>query len=83
MESVHSLTTCRVLVVPRHRYDQLVSSFPLSARAVLLNLQRQCEQVCTDVRVITLTVSCDSRYLLQCGLLTRPAAISIMQRFKF
>ncbi|KAK9810819.1 hypothetical protein WJX73_009788 [Symbiochloris irregularis] len=44
MESVHSLTTCKILVVPRHRYDQLVSSFPLSARAVLLNLQRQCEQ---------------------------------------
>eukprot|EP00775_Hariotina_reticulata_P006155 gene6155-6392_t len=45
MELVRSLTVCRVLVVPRPAYVALAQDFPLSATAVLENLQRNAETV--------------------------------------
>ena len=45
LEAVHTVSTCRILVVPRDRYQAVASAFPLSARAVLTSLKEGCEQV--------------------------------------
>eukprot|EP00884_Botryococcus_braunii_P009821 jgi/Botrbrau1/18840/Bobra.177_2s0005.1 len=42
-EVVRSVSVCRVMVVSRSTYTGIVSSFPLSARSVLSNLQRAVE----------------------------------------
>jgi len=42
---VRSLTTCRVLVVPRAAYVAIAADFTQSARTVLENLQKQAEQL--------------------------------------
>lgn len=45
MEAVRTISTCRILVVTRDRFDSVAAAFPLSARAVLSSLQQHCERV--------------------------------------
>lgn len=45
MESVVSLSVCRILAIPRARYEALCQDFPIGARTVLENLKRQAQQV--------------------------------------
>lgn len=45
MQTVRTVTVCRVLVVPRSAYQSIKSAFPLGTRQVLDNLQAHAELV--------------------------------------
>ncbi|KAL3130260.1 hypothetical protein ABBQ38_008093 [Trebouxia sp. C0009 RCD-2024] len=45
MQTVRTMTVCRVLVVPRSAYHSIKSGFPLGTRQVLENLQEHAEEV--------------------------------------
>jgi hypothetical protein len=45
MESVVSLSVCRILAIPRASYESLCQDFPIGSRTVLENLKRQAQQV--------------------------------------
>eukprot|EP00884_Botryococcus_braunii_P021334 jgi/Botrbrau1/7885/Bobra.9_2s0059.2 len=45
MESVVSMSVCRILAIPRARYETLCQDFPIGARTVLENLKRQAQQL--------------------------------------
>ena len=47
MQTVRTVTVCRVLVVPRSAYHSIKSAFPLGTRQVLDNLQAHAEMVGT------------------------------------
>ncbi len=45
MQTVRTVTVCRVLVVPRSAYQTIKSAFPLGTRQMLDNLQAHAELV--------------------------------------
>lgn len=45
MQTVRTVTVCRVLVVPRTAYQTIKSAFPLGTRQMLDNLQAHAELV--------------------------------------
>ena len=47
MQTVRTITVCRVLVVPRPAYHSIKSAFPVGSRQVLDNLQAHAEKVRT------------------------------------
>ena len=45
LETVRSISVCRVLVVPRAAYEQVAAAFPIGARTVLTNLLSRAQEV--------------------------------------
>lgn len=59
MQTVRTMTVCRVLVVPRSAYHSIKSGFPLGTRQVLENLQEHAEEVRTSS-----CINCGYAYIL-------------------
>jgi CRP-like cAMP-binding protein len=45
LETVRSVSVCRILVVPRAAYNSIASAFPIGARTVLTNLLARSHEV--------------------------------------
>ncbi len=45
LETVRSVSVCRILVVPRGAYNSIAAAFPIGARTVLTNLLARAHEV--------------------------------------
>ena len=45
LETVRSISVCRVLVLPRAAYEAVAAAFPIGARTVLTNLLSRAQEV--------------------------------------
>lgn len=46
LETVRTVSVCRILVVPRIAYNSIAAAFPIGARAILTNLLSYAQEVC-------------------------------------
>jgi CRP-like cAMP-binding protein len=65
MQYVRTTGLCRVLVIPRSVYNTLAADYPMSARAVLDNLQTRAEQVRPNRRAAVGTLQCEATGMFQ------------------
>ena len=45
LETVRTVSVCRILVVPRIAYNSIAAAFPIGARAILTNLLSRAQEV--------------------------------------
>ena len=45
LETVRTVSVCRILVVPRIAYNYIAAAFPIGARAILTNLLSRAQEV--------------------------------------
>lgn len=56
LETVRSISVCRILVVPRGAYNSIAAAFPIGARTVLTNLLERSHEVTPLISRASVTV---------------------------